>query len=118
MSYRWSIADPAVATIQSQLEWYLADERNGGTDLAERWMSRLQTALEKLALRPYSHGMAPENGRWLETVELRQMQFRPWRTGVGWRVIYTIDEGDKLVTILQIRHEHRRYLHEVDGSDE
>ncbi len=48
--------------------------------------------------------------------ELRQMLFRPWKSGVGWRVLYTIDEKQKLVTVLQIRHERHPHLH--DASDE
>jgi len=72
----------------------------------------LQTALEKLAVAPHRFGFAPENGEWFPQHQIRQMLFRPWKSGVGWRVLYTIGEESKTVTVLQIRHEHRRYLHE------
>jgi hypothetical protein len=32
--------------------------------------------------------------------QIRQMLFRPWKSGVGWRVLYTIDEAHKTLTIL------------------
>ena len=50
--------------------------------------------------------------------ELRQMLFRPWKSGAAWRVLYTIDEKQKLVTVLQIRHERRRHLHDASNEEE
>jgi len=32
-------------------------------------------------------------------------------------VIYSVDESQKLVTILQIRHERQRWLFEEDSDD-
>lgn len=110
MSYRWELAAEATRSIEQQMIWYEADEKRGGIELADRWLAKLEPALEKLAAAPSRFGFAPENGRWLPQVELRQMLFRPWKSGSGWRVLYTMDEGRKLVTILQIRHKRRRWL--------
>ena len=81
--------------------------------MACRWNSGLQTALEKMAQAPHRCGFAPENGKWLPEYEIRQMLFRPWKSGIGWRVLYSIDEEQKLVTVLQVRHEHRRWMFEA-----
>lgn len=107
-------ADECVA---AQVEWYRSDEKHGGDELALRWFDLLHRALATLSINPQRHGFAPENGKWMQQYEIRQVLFRPWKSGVGWRVIYTIDEAQKLVTILQIRHEHRRWLFEA-GVDE
>ena len=40
------------------------------------------------------------------------MLFRPWKKGVGWRVLYTIDEDHRLVFVFQVHHERRRWLFE------
>jgi hypothetical protein len=73
--------------------------------------------LGKLAVVPEQYGMAPENGKWLPHLAIRQMLFRPWKSGVGWRLLYTVDEAAKKVTVLQIRHEHRRWMFEVEEAD-
>jgi plasmid stabilization system protein ParE len=112
MKYRWELSDEAKAAVERQVAWYESDERHGGDELAERWVTALEPELEKLAAEPRRYGMAPENGRWNPIVEIRQMLFRPWKSGVGWRILYTIDEAKRLVTILQIHHEHRRWLFE------
>lgn len=117
MKCRWELSDEAKAAVERQVAWYESDERHGGAELSERWVSVLEPQLEKLAAEPHGYGMAPENGGWNPTVEIRQMLFRPWKSGVGWRVLYTIDEARKLVTILQIRHEHRRWLFEAEGDE-
>jgi len=40
------------------------------------------------------------------------MLFRLWKSGVGWRVLFTVDELEQVVTVLQVRHEHRSPLEE------
>ena len=117
MRYRWELSDEAKAAVERQAAWYESDVRHGGIELSERWVSALEPEYEKLAAEPRRYGMAPENGRWNVGVEIRQMLFRPWKSGVGWRVLYAIDEAHKLVTILQIRHEHRRWLFEAEDDD-
>ena len=117
MSCRWELSDKAKVAVERQVAWYESDERHGGAELAERWLSTLEPALEKLAAEPRRHAMAPENGRWNPDLEIRQMLFRPWKSGVGWRVLYTIDEAKKIVTILQIRHEHRQWLFEAEDDE-
>jgi len=109
-----SSADECVA---SQVNWYHEDEQRGGEALALRWFDLQHVALAKLGNKPTRHGFAPENGKWMSKYEIRQMLFRSWKSGVGWRVLYTIDEGKKLVTIHQIRHEHRRWLFEAADDD-
>jgi plasmid stabilization system protein ParE len=116
MSYLLTLADEAQRTIEDQLKWYEADEKHGGADLADRWLKRLESALHKLAASPHRHGPAPENGRWHPELEIRQMQFRPWKSGVGWRVLFVIDEKQRVVTVLQVRHERRRWLFDAESD--
>ena len=47
-------------------------------------------------------------------LELRQMQFRLWRSKPNWRVLFIIDEQQHLVTIVQLRHERRRWLSDAE----
>ena len=117
MSYSWELSDKATAAVERQIAWYESDERHGGQELADRWLDRLEKALVKLASAPYGHGMAPENRRWHPTLEIRQALFRPWKTGVGWRILYTINDKARLVTILHVRHERRRWLFEDDADE-
>lgn len=116
MSYTLTLSDEAQRTIEEQLEWYEAGEKHGGAELADRWLERLEAALSKLAASPHRHSLAPENGRWHPELEIRQMQFRPWKTGVGWRVLFVIDEKQRIVTVLQVRHERRRWLFEAEDE--
>ncbi len=117
MSFLWNLADTAEADVDRQMIWDESDEAHGGADLGNRWNGLLELALTKLAVAPHRHGFAPENGKWMPQYEIRQMLFRPWKSGVGWRVLYTIDEARKLVTILQIRHEHRRWMFEAEQEE-
>lgn len=59
--------------------------------------------------------VAAENGRWHPEVVIRRMLFRPWKSGVGWRVLFTVDEIRQVVTVLQVRHEHRPLLEEGEA---
>jgi plasmid stabilization system protein ParE len=116
MSYELSLSKEAQQSIEEQLQWYESDEKHGGTDLADRWLALLETALNKLTKNPQRYGPAPENGRWRAEFEVRQLQFRPWKTSVGWRVLFVIDDKLKVVTVLQVRHERRRWLFEAEGG--
>jgi plasmid stabilization system protein ParE len=116
MSYEVKQAIAADQCIVAQVEWYREDETRGGEALASRWFDLLHAAPAGLADAPHRHALAPENGLWMRRYEIRQMLFRPWKSGVGWRVLYTIDEDKKLVTILQIRHERQRWLFEEEGG--
>ena len=117
MNYRVRLASSGDASITAQVEWYRSEERHGGEELAERWFSKLHVALATLATAPMRHGFAPENKKWLPEFEIRQMHFRPWKSGVGWRVLYTIDEDAQFVTVLQVRHEHRRRMFEATEDE-
>lgn len=112
MNYRVKQSASGDAAIAAQVAWYQADERRGGEALAKRWLDLLHRSLAGLAETPTRHRLAPENGEWLPQHRIRQMLFRPWKSRAGWRVLFTIDEKAKLVTVLQVRHERRRYLHE------
>lgn len=114
MSYQWSLSPDADDCIFRQTQWYLVEVTDGGEELATRWIIGLEVALENLAKHPTRHGFAPENGKWLPELQVRQMLFRPWKSGVGWRVLYAIDENAKLVTVLQVRHEHRRWMQDAE----
>jgi hypothetical protein len=119
MIYSVKQAAAADECITDQVNWFREDERRGGEDLALRWFDLLHAALTKLKQHPQRHGLAPENGQWMPEHEIRQMLFRPSKSGVGWRVLYSIDEAQNMVTIHQIRHEHRRWLFEAgDEADQ
>jgi hypothetical protein len=79
MSCELFLSDEAKRTIDDQVQWYEADEKHGGATLADRWIKRLELALAKLSTSPQRHGLAPENGLWHPELEIRQMQFRPWK---------------------------------------
>ena len=112
MNWRLRIASEAEACIREQQQWYESDEKHGGADLADRWLTSLEVALGELCERPERHGFAPENGRWRSELSIRQMRFKPWKTRSAWRVLYVLDERHRVITILQVRHEHRRWLFE------
>ena len=118
MTCRVKQAATADASIKEQVSWYLADERRGGEAVPKRRFDQLHQALATLATSPKSRPYAPENGKWMPEFELRQMLFPPWKSRAGWRVLYTIDEKQKLVTVLQIRHERRPHLHDASNEEE
>lgn len=107
INYELRLSSEAERCMEEQLQWYEADEENGGVELADRWLDLLEAALAALRQHPERHGFAPENGRWMPGVSIRQMRFKPWKSPSTWRVLYVIDDHSRLVTVLQIRHEKR-----------
>ena len=114
MNYQLRLSSEADPCIKDQLRWYEAEETNGVGELAEQWLDLLETALDGLSQHPEQHGVAPENGRWMPGISVRQLRFKPWKTPSTWRILYVIDEDAKQVTVLQVRHEKRPLL-EDDG---
>jgi mRNA-degrading endonuclease RelE of RelBE toxin-antitoxin system len=114
MSYRCSLATSAEEDVEEQVIWYEEEDSRGGIELADRWRALFGQAIEKLATAPHRHGLAPENGKWLPHQTVRQMLFRPWKSGVGWRILFSIREDVQIVTVHQVRHERRRYMHEEE----
>lgn len=110
MSFELFLSSDAERSVHEQLRWYEADEDRGGARLADRWLERLEAALHKLSGQPRRHGFAPENGRWMSHLSIRQVRFCPWKTSSAWRVLYVIDEEREIVTVLQIRHANRPFL--------
>jgi plasmid stabilization system protein ParE len=110
MNHDLRISAEAERCIEEQLRWYEADEANGGAELADRWLDRLTAALEALGRHPERHGFAPENGRWMPAVVIRQSRLKPWKGPSAWRILYAIDAPARRVTVLQIRHEKRPLL--------
>jgi len=113
MSYTLALATEAKQSIRQQRQWYRT-ELEDGEELAVRWTRELDQALKKLCEHPERHGLATENGRWQPEIVLRRMLFRPWKSGVGWRVLFTVDELQQVVTVLQVRHEHRSPLEDSE----
>ncbi|GAA5127037.1 type II toxin-antitoxin system RelE/ParE family toxin [Luteolibacter yonseiensis] len=107
MKFELRLSSEAERSIEDQQLWYEDDEKNGGIQLAKRWLDSLQTALTTLAEHPERHGFAPENGRWNPEIPIRQLRFKPWKTPSAWRVLYVVDPDLMSVTVLQIRHEKR-----------
>lgn len=114
MNHRWELSDYAKESVNDQILWYEDNVYPGGDELADRWFAELHAAFEVIAKTPLRFGFAPENTKWLPELQIRQMLFRPWKSGVGWRVLFAVDEDAKLVTILQVRHEHRLWMHETE----
>lgn len=112
MDYELRLASEAERCIEDQLLWYEADETGGGAELVDRWLDLLEIALDRLSQHPERYGFAPENGRWMPGVSIRQMRFNPWKTPSAWRIFFVIDEGAARVTVLQVRHDKRRLLRE------
>ena len=110
MNYELRLSTEAERCIEEQLLWYEAAETHGGVEIADRWLDLLESALDTLSQHPERHGFAPENGRSMPEICIRQMRFKPWKTPSAWRVLYVIDEKAKRVTVLQVRHEKRPQL--------
>jgi hypothetical protein len=110
MSHQLRISREARECIEQQMICHESADEHGGSELADRWLERLEYALRKLRQNPTQHGFAPENGRWQAQLELRQMRFQPWKTGSVWRILYVIDEVSRDVTGVQIRHARRPFL--------
>lgn len=108
MKYGLHLSSEALLSIDGQMVWLEESEGNG--ELADRWMALLRLTLEKISENPERNGFAPENGRWKPEVAIRQKRFRPWKGKPGWRVLYTSDQTELTVTVLQIRHERRPWL--------
>jgi plasmid stabilization system protein ParE len=114
VSFRLTLTSEAEQSIEDQLLWYEEDDFRGGNQLADRWLAKLKAALREIADAPWQFGFAPENGRWSTHLELRQFRFEPWKTRSAWRILYIFDEGEKTVSVIQIRHAHRPFLHEEE----
>lgn len=114
MDYQLLLSTEAERCIEDQLLWYEADEMRGGAEIADRWMDLLEIALDTLRQHPECYGFAPENGRWMPQISIRQMRFKPWKMPSAWRILFVIDEQAARVTVLQIRHEKRPLLPETE----
>jgi plasmid stabilization system protein ParE len=55
MDHELRISAEAERCIEEQLQWYEADEANGGGELADRWLDLLTAALEALGRYPERH---------------------------------------------------------------
>lgn len=107
MSYRLHLSSEAQLSIEEQIIWF---EEGGRDELADEWLSALRQTLDKLTDYPERNGFAPENGRWLPEVSTRQKRFRPWKNKPGWRILFTTNEPQQILTILQIRHERQTWM--------
>ena len=76
------------------------------------WIESLENTLRSLETMPERCPLAPENGRWFEDLELRQLLFTEFPS--TYRIIFTVIEGK--VRILQVRHGARRFLYEEDDD--
>jgi plasmid stabilization system protein ParE len=112
MDYGLLLSAEAERSIEDQMIWYETDESNGGSELADRWLDRLEQALECLSQDSERCGLAPENGRWMPYLTVRQMQFKPWKRPSVSRILFVINEQLTQITVLQIRHEKRPLLTE------
>jgi toxin ParE1/3/4 len=106
MAYRVEFADRAVRDLEA-----LYVEKNAAEDLAaSRWYSGLEKAVCALEAFPLRCPAAPE---------ARRMRRKLWHLLYGkkphiYRVIYEVDERQKIVWVLHIRHGARRKLKTSD----
>jgi plasmid stabilization system protein ParE len=114
MTYGLVVGPDAKQAILDQRIWYHQNLDGGGKEVAHRWTKALDVALDKLIEHPTRFGPAPENSQWQQAFLVRQMLFRPWKSGVGWRVLFAIDESSAVITILQVRHESRPWLTDAE----
>lgn len=106
------LSPEAETCIDEQLQWFEADEQHGGFALADRRLSALEQSLASLLKNPTKCGFAPENGRWNPNLLLRQFRFKPWKADKAWRVLYILEESERKLVVIQIRHERRKWLFE------
>jgi hypothetical protein len=114
MDFELLLSSEVERCIEEHLLWYEEDPAHGGIEMADRWMDKLELVLEGIRKHPERNGLAPENGRWRPDVILRQMRFKPWKTPSSWRILYVMDEKNRQVTVLQIRHERRPLLGDME----
>jgi plasmid stabilization system protein ParE len=112
MTFKLHISGAGKQDIRSQQRWYESDPLRGGSDLAERWLEGLSEEMGMLLQHPEKFPFAPDNGRWKPHLKLRQMVYRPWKGKPGWRVLYVILNKTQQISVVHIRHESRRWLHD------
>ena len=110
-----TVSPAAKKNIRDQRLWYQLEIEDGAS-LANRWTRELDEAVKQLCQNPERHGLAAENGKWHPELQIRRMLFRPWKGKSGWRVLFAIDEALRAVSILQVRHESRPWMHEEEQS--
>lgn len=109
IQYRLKVSPEALASMDEQRCWY-EQELPEGQILADKWLEKLTSNLARILEHPTRYGPAPENSLWNHQFIVRQMLFRPWKSGIGWRILFTADESSALITVLQVRHEKRPWL--------
>lgn len=110
MAYELRLSAEAKRCVQEQLQWYEADEANGGAELADRWLDLIETAFDALVQHPERHGFALKIRVLDARNSIRHMRFEPWKTASAWRILYVLDEQAIRVTTVQVRHEKRPLL--------
>jgi plasmid stabilization system protein ParE len=94
LSYRVLITEQALARIDEQAAHIAVDA--GAPLNAARWLSRVLAAAETLESMPRRCPRAPEDGH--RPFEIRALSVD------GFLLLFTIDEGERTVTVLNARH--------------
>jgi hypothetical protein len=103
----WENGASRPAEIQARFQWEID---NGTLHSTLVNLVHKKHAMRELCKCPEKHDFAPENRRWNPELNIRQMRFKPRKTKSAWRVLYGLDETSGIITVLQVRHEHRRLL--------
>ena len=106
MTYRVELADRAVR----DLELHYLEKNAVESRAAARWYNRLEDAVSALGTYPYRCPVAPE-GRKMKR-KLRHLLYG--KKPHVYRVIYEIDERQRTVWVLTIRHAARRMVKASD----
>jgi len=106
MTYRVELANRAVR----DLELLYLEKNAAESQAAARWYNLLEEAVSSLGALPHRCTVAPEG---------RRLRRKIWHLLFGrkpntYRVIYEIDERQRTVWVLTIRHAARRKIKAVD----
>jgi plasmid stabilization system protein ParE len=94
MTYRVVILARARHDVQEKYDWIAANSPDG----AQRWLDRLEEAMETLRTNPFVAPLAPESRSF--DIEIRHVLFRT-RHGRPYRAIFTVIDDE--VRILRVR---------------
>jgi plasmid stabilization system protein ParE len=106
MAYRVDIADRAVRNLRRIYASIDAE----GTKRAREWFNGLEDAVFSLDRHPARGAPIPEDS------DRRQLLYG--RKRHRYRIIYAIDEGSRIVTVLHIRHGSRVAFNPDDPDDD
>lgn len=102
MAYKVLLSAPAERDIEEAVEFIAANS----TEVASKWLSGLQEAIQTLEEMPARHALIPEAG--MIGVPYRSLPY------FSHRVIYRLDEANAQVFVVRVYHGARKPLQDVE----